>query len=322
MNKIFTGKTKYFLLLIFVVALWGVYPIFCNNILQKWYSPAFRTGIDSLIGVIVLLIIFCKKLKLLNKRYFIVAVPTGIFYSAACVMQQVGLSMTTPTMYSFLENLSCVIVPILAWALTRKRPPVFKFIAAGLCLVSAYFLCAGGSGLGSGFGLGEILCGLAGIFYGVNIAVTGEKAKDLHPGLYLLIQFSIQTVVGIGSALICEDIYFSFEVPALASLVGGALGFILLGWFIRTICLKHLDSSLVAVVMPFSSVIATVISILLGLDTLSTYLIIGAVLGVVSAILSDFDFKKFIDRFRKKKEKQVTENLEIDDNNDNEKLQI
>ncbi len=283
------GKGKYVGILLFVVLIWGLSPLVSKHLMGV-YSPAIKTSFNSLVCVLTMLLISIKKLKLLNKEYFKVALTTGLFYAAACVMQQVGLEKTTPARYAFLENLSCLVVPFLVWLLTKKRPRVLEFVGAGLCLISAFILS--GVGFGGNFGVGELLCGLAGIFYGVNIAGTGIKAKKLDGGLYLLVQFTAQWLVSTVYALCFEDIRFSFAPQNLGLTIGITLVSSVLGWSLRTLCLKHLSPTLVAVIMPFSAVVTSLLSVLVGQDSLSSELIIGGVVGLAAALIADFQPKK------------------------------
>ncbi len=281
-------KVFYIIMLILVVCIWGIVPNISKFLLGH-YSPAAKTAFAAAVAFFALLLISAKKLKSLNKSYFKIAVPTGIFYSSACVLQQIGLSKTTPTMYAFLENLSCLVVPFLVWYMTRRRPSYFKFAAAILCVVSVYIL--GGAKLDSSLGLGNILCGLAGIFYGVNIAVTGIKARGLDAMLYLLVQFGVHFVISTVYALFFEDIVFSFDTGLILLSVGITLVSTVLGWILRTICLQNLDATFVSVVMPFASVITTVISIISGNDTVSVFLVSGVIIGLAAAFISDFEPK-------------------------------
>ncbi len=283
------SKSFYIILLILVVCIWGVVPNISKFLLDH-YSPAAKTAFASAIAFFALLLISVKRLKSLNSQYFKIAVPTGIFYSAACVLQQIGLNKTTPTMYAFLENLSCLIVPFLVWYMTKKRPSYFKFAAAILCVISVYIL--GGARLDSSFGIGNILCGLAGVFYGVNIAVTGVKAKGLDAMLYLLVQFGVHFIISTTYALLFEDIVFSFDAKLILLSIGITLVSTVLGWILRTICLQNLDATFVSVVMPFASVITTIISIATGKDVLSTFLVVGVIIGLAAAFISDFEPKK------------------------------
>ncbi len=297
------AKSFYFIMLIFVVMVWGIAPNVSKYLLGV-YSPAIKTAFTALIAFVAMLLVSAKKLKNLNANYFKVALPTGVFYSVACILQQVGLTKTTPTMYAFLENLSCLIVPFLVWIMTKERPTYFKFIASVLCLFSVYIL--GGGKLDGSFGIGDLLCGLAGIFYGVNIAVTGIKAKkfDLDAGLYLTIQFGVHLLISTAYAFLFEDVVFSTAPAHIALSIGITLVSTVLGWLLRTICLKHIDPSVVSVIMPFSSVITAIISVILGNDTLTVYLVVGAFLGLISAIIADFNPK------RKEKEKGLIEPIE------------
>ncbi len=280
---------KYLLLLISVVIIWGISPNVSKYLLGH-YSPAGKSAFTSAVAFFAMLVLSLGKLKKLNLSYFKVAIPTGVFYSAACIMQQIGLSSTTPTMYAFLENMSCLVVPLLVWAMTKKRPTLFKLLSAVLCLLSVFIL--GGARLDISFGIGNILCGLAGLFYGVNIAVTGVKAKKLDPMLYLLIQFGVNFVISTTYAHIFEDIKFTVDAGLISLMVGITLVSTVIGWFLRTICLKHLDPTLVAVIMPFSSVVTTVISIAIGEDKLTPYLVIGVIVGLAAALISDVVIKK------------------------------
>ncbi len=283
------SSIKYVFLLTLVVIIWGISPNVSKYLLGH-YSPAVKTAFSSGVAFFSMLIFSVKKLKRLNLSYFKIAVPTGIFYSCACILQQTGLTLTTPTMYAFLENMSCLVVPLLVWAMTKKRPTVFKLASAVLCLLSVYIL--GGAKLEGAFGIGNILCGLAGILYGFNIAITGVKAKKLDSMLYLLIQFGVHFLISSVYALGFEETVFTFDIGLISLMVGITLVSTVLGWFIRTICLKHIDPTLVSVIMPFSSVVTSVISVAIGEDSLTLYLVFGVIIGLCAVLISDLKIRR------------------------------
>ena len=142
--------------LIFVVLIWGTAPLTTKYFLD-YYSPTFGVAWGALFSTIVLAIMFRKRLKEINLDYFKVAIPLGICYTGADLMQKIGLQYTTPTIYSFLENLSCIVVPFLTWWFIKKKPAILQIVGSMICLLSAFVL----SGLGSAnasfsLGLGEI----------------------------------------------------------------------------------------------------------------------------------------------------------------------
>lgn len=284
MGKFKNSDSIYYLGMVFVVLVWGLFPVLTKK-LFTFYTPSLWDTVGSLIAVISLALISRKKLKMLNWDYFKVALPTGLFFSAANLLQKFGLTMTTPAMFAFLENLTCVFVPVLMLIFAKQRLTLTKILAAFLCLGGVFILCGGDLTLQ--FGLGDVLCALAGIFYAVNIAGTSAFGKKLDTSLYLLVQFTVHgTVSAIYSVLFVDDWKFSFAPLHLGSLVSIVLISTVLCWVIRTACLKRLDPSFVAIIMPFSSVVTGVISIWVGTDTLSSALVGGAVLIFVAIVIS------------------------------------
>lgn len=284
MNKFKNSNGIYYAGIVFVILIWSLFPVVTKSLFVH-YTPSLWDTAGSLISMIALLIISRKKLKLLNWDYFKVAIPTGAFYSAACLLQKFGLTISTPAMFAFLENTSCIFVPILMWVFVKEKITWPKMLSAIICLVGVFVLCCGSGQLQ--FGLGEILCALAGICYSVNIAGTGAFAKKLDTSLYLLVQFMVLFAVSVSySILFVDDLKFSFAPQHLGALIGVVLVSTVLGWLIRTACLKRLDPSFVAVAMPFTAVLTGVISVLAGTDTLSFALVAGAVLIFVSIIIS------------------------------------
>ena len=282
--------------LIFVVFIWGAAPLL-NAYLYRYYTATICTAVASLISATSLLLISLPHLKKLNRDYFKIAVPTGIFNSVASLLQKIGLQYTTPTKYAFLENLSCVVVPVLLFFFIKKKPSFFTILASVLCLAGSFILSGMDFSSNSIFiGKGEILCALAGLLYGVNIAATGAYAKKLYAPLYVMIQIWIHTLISFATAFALhfiriggvpiEPLVFSWEINHLLLVVVWALVSSTLCWIIRTNVMKYIDASVVAVIMPFSAAITGVLSVLFGMDEPTLNLLLGAGIGLCAALLS------------------------------------
>lgn len=276
--------------LIFVVVVWGISPLL-TKAFYAYYSPTIRLTYSSFLCALTLLAISWNKRKLLDKTYFAVAIPTGFFMGLADILQKVGLQYTTPTHYAFLENLSCLVVPVLMFFFVKKKPGVLTVLAAVLCLCSSFILTGWGGETNKNMLLGDILCAAAGVMFGINIAGTGAFAKKLYAPLYLMIQMFVETVVSaVGTVAFhftgFEPVLFTFDWQPLLGNV--ALVFIsyTLCWLIRTNAMKQVDATVVAVMMPFSSVVTMLVSVLTGKDSLTVNLVAGAALGLVAVILS------------------------------------
>lgn len=310
--------------IILVVILWGVSPLISKFFLSNGiFSSSILKMSNAIIAVIALLIICRKKLKLINMSYIKVAVPTGIFYALGEILQKIGLKYTTPTTSAFLENLSVVVVPILMLIFIKKKPTLLKILASIVCLGSAFVLSFGLTPSSFGFGVGEILCALAGISYGVNIAGTGAFAKKLDSALYILIQMAVTAVISAIVAVILnfvclpgestpiEPAKFTFSAPMIIFLICETLLISTCCWLIRTAAMKHVDATVVAIIMPFSAVITGISSCIVGYDTISLDLIIGAILGfaaiMISSISDIFETRRQLRNFNKPISKTANE---------------
>lgn len=282
--------------ILFVVCIWGLYPIFTSDLLSS-YSGGIFSFVSSLISAVVLLLECLPKLRLIDRSYFKVAVPTGFFVALANLFQKIGLQYTTPTRYAFLENLSCVVVPILLFLFIRKKPSVLTLTASALCLVGCFVLSGlAFSGGGALFGVGEILCASAGIMYGVNIAATGVYAQRFHAVPYVMIQTWVNVAVS-GAAAVAlnaieingapiEAIAFSWDPKRLAMIAVLVLTVSTFGWIVRTEALKYVNAAAVAVIMPFSSVVTGIVAVCVGKDTFGLPLLLGGSVIILSSILS------------------------------------
>jgi len=293
-------KTLAFIGLIFVVLMWGVAPL-CTMELNKHYSPTFKVAITELLLLITYLTLSRNHFKEFNIDYLKVGIPTGIFLAFANICQKVGLLYTTPAKFAFLENLSCITVPILMYILIKKKPTLMTIASCIVCLVSVFVL--NGVTLDGGWGIGEILCAMAGLLFGFNIAGTGAFAKKFYVPLYLATQSVVGFIVSIIASLIfnfipmgpehviIERITFSFDPKWIIFLVLFVVVNNALCWIIRTNSMKHIDASAVAVIMPFSAVVTSVLSVMLGSDQLTLNIVLGGALGLAAIFLSSFGDK-------------------------------
>ena len=282
--------------IIAVVFIWGVIPTAKKALIGGHFSAAVYSAITTGAGAVALLVISIKDIKKLNLSYFKMAVPTGLFVGAAALLQAIAYKYdASPTKQAFLENLSCVIVPILLFIITRKKPSWLTLLACALCLASSFILGDIFS-VGLSFGTADVLNALAGVFYGINIAITGIYAKKYHAPLYVMIQLFVQAIVSLLVAVAFNLITFDGEpmdkivfTPDIW-LILGAIGIGVLTnavcWTVRTVSMKYVSPSVVAVIMPFSAVITGIVAVILGMDTISYTLVVGAILGLVASLTS------------------------------------
>lgn len=282
--------------IIAVVFIWGVIPTAKKALIGGHFSAAIYSAITTGAGAIALLLISLKDIKKINLSYFKMAIPTGLFVGAAALLQAIAYKYdASPTKQAFLENLSCVIVPILLFIITRKKPSWLTVLACVLCLASSFVLGDIFS-VGLSFGTADILNALAGIFYGINIALTGIFAKKYHAPLYVMIQLFVQAIVSIIVAISfnfitfdgapMDKIVFTPDIWLILGAIGIGVLTNAVCWTVRTVSMKYVSPSVVAVIMPFSAVVTGIVAVILGMDSISYTLVIGAILGLVASLIS------------------------------------
>lgn len=168
-------------------------------------------------------------------------------------------------------------------------------MASVICLLSSMIL-AGVFEVGLNLGTADILNALAGVFYGVNIAITGIYAKKLNASLYVMIQMFIQGIFSFAMAIAfnfieignspIDPFVFTPDILLILALIGVGILTNAVCWTVRTSAMKHVSASVVAVMMPFSAVITGVFAVIIGQDEATLSLLIGAVLGLAASLLS------------------------------------
>ena len=282
--------------IIAVVFIWGVIPTAKKALIGGHFSAAIYSAITTGAGAIALLLISIKDIKKLDRSYFKMAIPTGLFVGAAALFQAIAYKYdASPTKQAFLENLSCVVVPLLLFILTRKKPSLLTVIACALCLASSFVL-GDIFTVGLSFGTADILNALAGVFYGINIAITGIYAKKYHAPLYVMIQLFVQSIVSILVAVSfnfitlggepMDKIVFTPDIWLILGAIGIGVLTNAVCWTVRTVSMKYVSPSVVAVIMPFSAVVTGIVAVILGMDTISYTLVIGAILGLAASFMS------------------------------------
>ena len=291
-----------FITLIIVVALWGVAPVISKSIFEdEVYSPGILIALRGLFSIIAMAIIINKGFKKVNKSYLI-CIPAGIILAAAYIFQFVGLKYTVPSKNAFLENISCITIPLFMFIFVREKPTWSSIVSAVVCVIGSLFLVGNGFDFLDFFKSGDIrgdgLSAIGGLFFGLDIAFTKVFCKDKDPLLYVFFQLVVLTVIATGYSLIFEtyvfeDFAISFEILDILQVVFLGVVCTAVCWVARAWAMKSIDAVTVSLLVPLSAVIASVLSICLKIEEFTWNLLIGGVIILLSiAISAIFDYRK------------------------------
>ena len=296
-KKISKGAVAY-MALIAVVLIWSLAPIVANlKIIEYNYSPGMLIAMRTLFALLALAVINGKKLKEINKEYLKVAIPSGCFLATATLCQMIGYRYgAAPGESAVLENLALIVIPILLYFCTKKAPGWTKILAAVLCFIgSAIIALAGSNGDLFSVSLGKWLACIAGFLYGANFVITGVYATKLNSGVFVFIQLSVQTVVAFAYAfigekwLLAEEHIFAYTFEFGPLMVLALMGIVATGicWSLRAYCLKFIPVMVVSVIMPFSTVLTGIWSLIGGMEKFTWNLLVGGLIVVASILIAE-----------------------------------
>lgn len=293
-------KVIAFIVLIGVMILWGIAPVISKVVFDS-YSPGMLIALRGLFAIIVMAIFINKNFKKINKSYLI-CIPAGLFLAAAYIFQFVGLKYTVPSKNAFLENISCITIPIFMFILVREKPTWVSVVSAIVCVIGSLFLVGNGFDFmhffSSGSLKGDGLSAIGGLFFGLDIAFTKVFSKDKDPLLYVFLQLCVLTVVSfaysfIFEGLVFDELMFTFDIWPLVQAMFLGVICTAICWVLRAWAIKYIDAVTVSLLVPLSAVVASSLSIALQMEEFTFNLLIGGLIVLLSIAMSAiFDYRK------------------------------
>ena len=201
------SRSRAELLLAGVITARATSYLFSKLIMQSM-SMFNMLGIRFLLAFTLLLILFFKRIRKINRKTFAAGAVMGCLYFLVMTAELNGLKRTSSGNVSFLENTAIVIVPLLQALLLRRFPRWKAVICALLCLIGVGFLTIGS---GMAFGAGEMFCMLAAFLYACAILTTDRLT---HGNIDSLASGIVQVGM-IGTLSLTASLLF--EAPRLPS---------------------------------------------------------------------------------------------------------
>ena len=271
------------LALLTAALIWGSSFIVMKDTLDL--IPVFQLlAIRFTLGGLLLAIIFRKRLMQSPRTVFPHGAICGVLLLAAYASQTYGLQTTSPGTNAFLTAVYCVMVPFMAWGLSRRRPTAYNWAAA--------IMCIGGIGLISlsgdlTIGTGEWLTLLSGLLYALHIMGLSRFGEKDDPIVLTIVQFAVVAVLSWGCTLTLEC-GAAFPVPA----VWPKLMYLTFFATAVTLVCQSVGQSLTppsqsAILLSLESVFGALFSVLLGYETLTLPILCGFALVFVSVIVSE-----------------------------------
>lgn len=247
-------------------------------------QPHTLLAIRFTIASLLLSLIFHKKLKQLNKDYFVKGGIIGIFLFMAYSIQTIGIVGTTPGKNAFLTAVYCVIVPYMYWIVKKKKPDKYNIIAAILCLTGIGLVS-----INSEFKIqyGDAFSLISGFFYAAHMVSISKLAKDRDPVLLTIVQFGYTAIISWVVTLLFEDLPKTLSPNAIGELLYLAVFATALALLLQNIGQKHTKPAPAAIILSLEAVFGVIFSVIFFKEEISLKLFIGFLLIFIAILTSE-----------------------------------
>jgi len=269
---------------LFIVAIfWGGGFIAVKDALSSltpFYIMAMRFGIS----VIIMLLIFRKKIKLITKNVLKVGVLVGLLLFLGFAAQTVGMKYTTAGKNAFLTGTNVVIVPFLYWAITKRKPDSYSLISAAMCFIGIGMLTLDG---GIYIGLGDSLTLLCSVFFAAHIVSVGYFIKKMDAILLIIIQLGTAAVFSTIAALIYEPIPQPLNSNTMFAIGYLAVFSTMIAFFIQNVAQKYTPPTHAAIILCLESVIGSILSVIMLNEIFTSKMLLGCLIIFIAIITTE-----------------------------------
>ena len=247
---------------------------------------AMRFGLAAL----VLGVAFRRRIaRTIDLSHMLAGVVVGLPEALGFLLQNLGLTQTSPGRNAFLTATYCVMVPFLNWAFLRRRPGANSVVAALLCLTGVGFLALSGE-RGFGLGFGDVVTLVSSLFFALNIVAVGRFGRAHDAMVITTVMFALSAVLCTAVALVAEPVP---NFAALTPRFWGCMAYVVLGSTVAALLLqnvgqRHVPPAQAALLLSLESVFAVLFSIVFYGEKVTPPLMAGFVLIFVAITVSQF----------------------------------
>ncbi len=278
------------LLLILITLFWGS-SYYLTSICLEELPPFTQNAFRFLSAFILLGALLIKHILKINKITFIYSLIIGVTLVVVYIGATFGIKYTSLSNAGFICCLAVLITPFILFVFFRKKPGKKLFLSLVLCTIGLGLLVLNDSFVPA---KGDLLCLLCAVFYSIDIIIT-ERAvarNDVDPLGLGVCQLG---VAGVGMTVLA----FIFEKPALPKTPAVWASILFLGivcsgitFIIQTVAQKWTTASHAALIFTLEPVFSAVIAYFIAGERLSARAYIGAVIMIISILITEISFKK------------------------------
>lgn len=271
------------LALLAITAVWGG-TYLAVHLAMLHSGPMFFVGLRFAVAGSVACLIFRHTLRGMSRADLWAGAAIGVMIFFGYGLQTVGLQTISSSTSAFLTALFVPLVPLLQWAVLRKRPHTMAFIGAALAFTGLVLL-AGPGVFQVGLGFGEVVTLVSTVAIAGEIVLISLFAPKVNLGRVTVLQLLVCSVLSFMAMPVTGESIPDFSWVWLAAGVGLGLASCVIQLTMNW-AQKSVDPTRATIIYTGEPVWAGVIGRLAG-DRLPGLALLGAVLIILSVLISE-----------------------------------
>lgn len=269
--------------LIVTAIIWGS-GFVASAVALDHYTPYQILAGRFLIGVILLSVVFHKKIRMIKKHTLLKGIILGSILYIAFALQTVGLQFTTPSKNAFLTAVNIVIVPFISFVIYKRKLDVFELIGAVIAMIGIALLSLQFNGE---VNVGDVLTLLCAFAFAFHIFYTARFVSNEDAVSLTLIQMATAATIGFIVTLMRGEMSFALEASALMPLVYLGIFSTTIAYLLQTIAQKYVTETKAAIILSTEALWGTLFSVIILSELLTMRMSAGAVLILVAIMIAE-----------------------------------
>jgi len=263
--------------------IWGASFLIVKNSMDVM-GPHTLLGFRFTIAGILLGIIFHKRLKSLNRDYFIKGAILGVLLFLGYSLQTIGITDTTPGKNAFLTTIYCILVPFFYWLVDKKKPDAYNFTAAIITIAGIGLVSLNGNFT---IRMGDALTLAGGALYAIHMVFIAKFTQGRDPVLLTILQFGYASIISWTVAFLTEDMPAKLNGDSLLGLFYLAVFATAIALLLQNIGQKYTNPAAASIILSLESVFGVLFSVVFYHEKVTVKLFFGFLLIFLSIIISE-----------------------------------
>ena len=276
------------LALITVALIWGVGFIASKAALVT-ITPLWVMTFRFLGSGVLLLILFLKRVRQLDKRTVLMGMVVGSFMFTGMVFQTIGLDHTTASNQAFLIPSYVVLVPFVSWMMTRVKPRALDVAAALLTFAGVAVISLKPD---FSMNLGDALTLIFAVVYSFQIVFLGLFVKETDVMSFTVVQMLTAGGLSLFAALVFAPPLDGVSATSAFGILYLVVFNTALAFLIQNIAQQYTTSTHASLLISLESVFGLIVSVIFLHDPFGPRMALGCGLVFAAVLLSMLELKK------------------------------